>query len=50
MENREEILTNTITEVVNQFKFPDGCLDLDSEEQENFIETLVKNILKKLKL
>lgn len=37
-------LSDLITEVVEKFVFPDGCLDLGSEEQEIFICSLEERI------
>ena len=39
-----------ISEVVELFVFPDGCLDLDIEEQDAFIKTLVERIKEEFKL
>lgn len=37
-------LKSIISEVVELFVFPDGCLDLGRDEQEAFIATLVERI------
>lgn len=40
----KKTLKDVISEVVQSFLFPDGCLDLGVDEQEVFIETLNEEI------
>lgn len=45
-DNEENDLKNIISEVVELFVFPDGCLDLGRDEQEAFIGSLYEKISK----
>jgi|GEM_PF-4857820 hypothetical protein len=41
----EQKINELIRRVVDQFKFPDGCLDLGYDDQEDFIAALTMEIL-----
>lgn len=46
----EEMLREIINKTVEDFVFPDGCLDLERDEQNAFIGTLVERIKERFNL
>ena len=46
----EEKLREIIAQTIEDFVFPDGCLDLERDEQDAFIGTLAERIKEKFNL